>query len=97
MPDSSPTPIYASDGDEIVLVLIAHIKRFIGRPHYRPTKSPNVRPALYINGKPRHEYPHIEFKISGLKIGMLLSEATLGKAILNHSTNAASMFYCKKR
>ena len=23
----------------------AHIKRFIGRQRYRPTKSPNVRPA----------------------------------------------------
>ena len=30
---------------------VYHIKRFIGRERYRPTKSPNVRPALTTAAK----------------------------------------------
>ena len=44
MPDSSPTPIFASDDDEIGSVGISH--QAIDRPTaLSPTKSPNVRPA----------------------------------------------------
>ena len=41
MPDTCPKPTAIKSGR-----LVAHIKRFIARQRYRPTKSPNVRPAL---------------------------------------------------
>ena len=44
MPDSSRRrflpPTVIKSGRQV-----SHIKRFIGRQRYRPTKSPNVRPA----------------------------------------------------